>query len=56
MMRENAIRYKLTGAWGFEAFKGDTWERAIGANAAEASYGRHTAKKDHNFIFSALRT
>ena len=55
-MRNNAIRYKLTGAWGFEAFKGDTCERAVGANAAAASYSRHTAQKDNNFIFSALRT
>lgn len=55
MMQKNAIRYKLTGGWGFEAFKGDTRERVVGANAAAACYGCHAAKKHDDFVFSALR-
>lgn len=55
VMRKNGLRYKLTGGWGFEAFKGDTRERAVGDNAATACYGCHTSKKDNDFVFSALR-
>ena len=55
VMRKNALRYKLTGGWGFEALKGDTRERAVGDNAATACYGCHTSKKDNDFVFSALR-
>lgn len=55
VMRKNAIRYKLTGGWGFEAFKGDTRERVVGANAAAACYGCHASKKGDDFVFSALR-
>lgn len=56
VMTKNAKRYAATGGWGFEGFKGDTRERAVGAGkAAEACYGCHTQKKDHDFVFSELR-
>lgn len=55
VMHRNTTKYKTTGGWGFEAFKGDGGERVVGAKAAEACYACHTAQKDHNFIFSAWR-
>ena len=56
VMVKNAQRFKATGGWGFEAFKGDSsTERLVGANAASACFQCHTAKQDNDFVFSSLR-
>lgn len=56
VMHKNARKYAATGGWGFEGFKGDsTVERAVGAAASSACFQCHTAKKDSDFVFSALR-
>ncbi len=56
VMTKNAAKYKATGGWGYEGFKGDsTTERAVGNNAATACYQCHTAQKDKDFVFSAYR-
>lgn len=56
VMHKDAKRYAATGGWGFEGFKGDsTSERAVGKNAAEACFQCHTARKDADFVFSAMR-
>jgi opacity protein-like surface antigen len=56
VMRKDARKYRDTGGWGFEGFKGDsTTERAVGKNAASACFQCHTAQKDRDFVFSAFR-
>jgi len=56
VMHKDAKKWKETGGWGFEAFKGDsTTERAVGKNAASACYNCHTQQKDRDFVFSAYR-
>jgi cytochrome c553 len=56
VMVKDARRYKDTGGWGFEGFKGDSkTERAVGRNAATACFQCHEAKKDNGFVFSAWR-
>jgi Cytochrome P460 len=56
VMHKDARKYKATGGWGYEGFKGDSkTERAVGANAASACHACHTAQKDKDFVFSALR-
>ena len=56
VMVKDSRRYKDTGGWGFEGFKGDsTSERAVGANAATACYQFHTAQKDKGYVFSSMR-
>ena len=56
VMHKDAGKYKDTGGWGFEGFKGDSkTERAVGTNAASACFQCHTARKDHDFVFSAFR-
>lgn len=56
VMHKNAAKYKATGGWGYEGFKGDsTTERAVGHNAAAACHACHTARKDHGFVFSGYR-
>jgi hypothetical protein len=56
VMHKDARKYRATGGWGFEGFKGDsTSERAVGNNAAEACFQCHTSRKDADFVFSAMR-
>ncbi len=56
VMHKDARRWKDTGGWGFEGFKGDSRsERAVAKNAASACYACHTQQKDKDFIFSGYR-
>ena len=56
VMVKDLRRYKDTGGWGFEGFKGDsTTERAVGSQAATACYQCHTAQKDKDYVFSSWR-
>ncbi len=56
VMHKDARKYAATGGWGFEGFKGDsTSDRAVGKSAAEACFQCHTARKDADFVFSAMR-
>lgn len=56
VMHKDAGRYKATGGWGYEGFKGDSkTERAVGNNAAMACYQCHTARKSDDFVFSSFR-
>ncbi len=55
VMHKDAARYKDTGGWGFEGFKGDTRERVVGKNAATACFQCHTAQKAKDYVFSAPR-
>ncbi|MDP1692524.1 MAG: cytochrome P460 family protein [Burkholderiaceae bacterium] len=56
VMRKDARKYKATGGWGFEGFKGDSkTERAVGANAATACFQCHAPQKSSDFVFSTFR-
>jgi hypothetical protein len=56
VMHKDARRYRDTGGWGFEGFKGDSkTDRAVGKNAATACFQCHTAQKNQDFVFSAFR-
>ena len=56
VMHKDAAKYKDTGGWGFEGFKGDSkTERGVGKNAATACFQCHTAQSKNGFVFSALR-
>ena len=56
VMHKDSRKYKDTGGWGFEGFKGDSRsERAVGANAATACFQCHTAQKDKDYVFSSWR-
>jgi hypothetical protein len=49
-------KWKDTGGWGFEGFKGDSkTERAVGDKAATACFQCHTSQKDRDFVFSSYR-
>lgn len=56
VMHKHAARYKDTGGWGFEAFKGDSRkERIVGRDAATACFQCHAAQKQKDYVFSAFR-
>lgn len=56
VMHKDRQKYRDTGGWGFEGFKGDSrTERAVGANAAEACFGCHSAQQGSDYVFSRLR-
>ena len=56
VMAKDSRKYAATGGWGFEGFAGDSKsERAVGANAASACFGCHTAQKNNSYVFSAYR-
>lgn len=56
VMHKDSRKYKDTGGWGFEGFKGDSkTDRAVGKNAATACYQCHTAQKNSDYVFSAFR-
>ena len=56
VMHKDARKFKDTGGWGFEGFKGDsTTERAVGKNAASACFQCHAPQKSQDFVFSAFR-
>jgi hypothetical protein len=55
VMHKDARKYAATGGWGFEGFKADTRDRAVGKDAATACYQCHAPQKDNDFVFSSLR-
>lgn len=56
VMLKDAKKFASTGGWGFEGFAGDSkTERAVGANAATACFGCHTARRSNDFVFSRYR-
>ena len=56
VMHKDAKKYKQTGGWGYEGFKGDSkTERAVGKNAASACHQCHTSQKDKDYVFSTYR-
>jgi cytochrome c553 len=56
VMQKDSAKFAATGGWGFEGFVGDSkTERAVGANAATACFGCHTAQKQNGYVFSAFR-
>ena len=56
VMHKDPQRWKDTGGWGFEGFKGDSkTERAVGANAAGACFQCHASQKSADYVFSRYR-
>ena len=56
VMVKDAAKFKETGGWGFEEFKGNSrTERNIGKNASTKCFSCHSNQKDKNYIFSTYR-
>ncbi len=56
VMLKDSRKYAATGGWGFEGFAGNSkTERVVGAKAAEACFGCHTAQQASDYVFSRYR-
>jgi hypothetical protein len=54
VMQKDSKRFAATGGWGFEAFAGDTGNRAV-QDAKTGCFGCHTGRKETDFVFSSYR-
>ncbi len=54
VMYKDSKRFKETGGWGFEAFKGNTKERAV-KNAEQDCFSCHASQEATDFVFSQYR-
>jgi Cytochrome P460 len=56
VMHKDSRKFRDTGGWGFEGFKGDSkTERAVGKNAVTACFQCHAAQKSSDYVFSTFR-
>jgi hypothetical protein len=56
VMVKDRVKYKRTGGWGFDAFKGDSrTERAV-TDPVEQCFSCHQQQKDNDFVFSGYRS
>jgi hypothetical protein len=56
VMHKDSARWRETGGWGFEGFKGDSrTDRAVTEAAAKACFACHAAQQGRDYVFSSLR-
>jgi cytochrome P460 len=55
VMVKNRTRYKATGGWGFEGFKGDSQMDRMVTDANAQCFACHQKQKDNDFVFSGYR-
>jgi hypothetical protein len=56
VMAKDSVRFKSTGGWGFEEFKGDArTEGSLTDTAAAACASCHASRKEHDSVFSSIR-
>ncbi|MCX8106647.1 MAG: cytochrome P460 family protein [Ignavibacterium album] len=54
VMEKDSKKYKETGGWGFEGFKGDTRERIV-IDMNGNCFSCHLSQKDKDYVFSEYR-
>ena len=55
VMEKDRARFKTTGGWGFEGFKGDSQSERLVTDATAQCFGCHQQQKDNDFVFSGYR-
>ena len=55
VMVKDGARYRDTGGWGFEVFKGDEFAPALNADGKAACFACHGKQKDRDSVFSHFR-
>jgi hypothetical protein len=55
VMAKDSQRYRETGGWGFEIFRGDNQDATLTAQAKAACFACHGKKEDHDYVFSEFR-
>jgi hypothetical protein len=54
VMQKDSKKFKDTGGWGFEGFRGNTRERVV-SDPKSACFNCHESQKDADYIFSRYR-
>jgi hypothetical protein len=54
VMEKDSKKFKETGGWGFEGFKGDTQERVV-TDAKTACFSCHEPQKQSDYVYSTYR-
>ena len=52
VMEKDRARFKATGGWGFEAFKGDSQMERTVTDATAQCFSCHQRQKDNDFVYS----
>ena len=52
VMEKDRARFKATGGWGFEAFKGGSQTERTVTDASAQCFACHQKQKDNHFVFS----
>jgi hypothetical protein len=55
VMQKDRAKYKTTGGWGFEGFKGESRTERMVTDANAQCFACHQAQKDNDFLFSGYR-
>jgi hypothetical protein len=55
VMRKERTKFKATGGWGFEGFKGDSRSDRMVKDATADCFSCHQKQKDNDFVFSGYR-
>jgi len=55
VMRKDRAKFKGTGGWGFEGFKGDSRTERMVTDVKAECFGCHEKQKDNDFVFSGYR-
>lgn len=55
VMQKNSAKYKDSGGWGFQAFKGGNPNEALVNDVNSQCFACHQSQKDSDFVFSRFR-
>ncbi len=55
VMHKDRAKYKTTGGWGWEGFKGDSRTDRMVTDANAQCFSCHEKQKDNDFVFSGYR-
>ena len=55
VMSKDSSKYKTTGGWGFEGFKGNSKTKRLVADDGTSCFSCHTSQKEHDYVFTHWR-
>ena len=55
IMSKDSSKYKTTGGWGFEGFKGNSKTERLVTDDGTSCFSCHTSQKEHDYVFTHWR-
>lgn len=55
VMSKDNSKYKTTGGWGFEGFKGNSKTERLVTDDGTSCFSCHTSQKEHDYVFTRWR-